>query len=158
MRSRRRMLVDLLLTRSNDQVRALIVPWSGVSNRSTGWWTPVAQHTIRERGGGLGAQRTRFAATPLETLTDPEGSVVSDGKSTAGVTAPSLLHLRRRLPHYPWDGRLELLHLSLLDGQLLPPRLSLFLSPVSVPWCSTDLSQMESVVPARSPPRRSNRT
>jgi hypothetical protein len=137
MRSRGRMLVDLLLTRSNDQVRALIVPWSGVSSRSTGWWAPVAQHTIRERWGPV-AQITRFAATPPETLTDPKGSVVSDGKSTAGVTALPTRWQTRAPPPIP------------TRRSVTSTASSLFLSPVSVPWYSTGLFQMASYVPARS--------
>jgi hypothetical protein len=91
-------LVDLLLTRSNDHVRALIHPDRGCPAVELAGG-PLSRSTIK-REVGAEAQRTRFAATPPETLTDPEGSVVSDGKSTAGVSAPPLLHLRRRLPHF----------------------------------------------------------
>jgi hypothetical protein len=46
----------------------------------TGWWAPVAQHIYKEGAGALGTRFTVVAATPPETLTDPEGSVVCDWK------------------------------------------------------------------------------
>jgi hypothetical protein len=50
------------------------------------------------------AQLTRFATTPLETLTDPEGSVVSDGKSTAVATAH---HRHRTSPSFTSSAKTE---------------------------------------------------
>jgi hypothetical protein len=90
MRSKERMLVDLLLTRSNDQVRALIHPDRGCPAVKLAGGPP-SRNTIREVGAE--AQLTRFAATPPKTLTDLEGSVVSDGKSTTVATA----HHRHRI-------------------------------------------------------------
>jgi hypothetical protein len=60
MRSRGRMLVDLLLTRSNDQVRALIHPDRGCPAVELAGGPP-SRSTIREVGAE--AQITRFTAT-----------------------------------------------------------------------------------------------
>jgi hypothetical protein len=55
------MLVDLLLTRSNDQVRALIHPDRGCPAVELAGGPP-SYNTIREVGAE--AQQTRFAVTP----------------------------------------------------------------------------------------------
>jgi hypothetical protein len=62
------LLVDLLPTRSNDQVGALIGSWSGVFSRWTGWWPPVVQHYKREvgaRGSRYEVHRRRYWTPPL---------------------------------------------------------------------------------------------
>jgi hypothetical protein len=141
MRSRGRMLVDLLIARSNDRVKSLIVPWSGVSSRWTGWWAPVAQHTIRERWGP-GAQKMRFTASAtgphLKTLIRSRGSCCERREAPLDFTAPDATATSTPSPCRPPLPRPMVRHTE--PSHLLPL------------WCSIGFNTNRRKVPARSTP------